>query len=139
MYFVIVLGVLVFCSLCMSVCRFTVSNAFVMSSATVTVLCGGRLWLKPVAMWSIILWRAVSVECFALNPCWCAVMGRWSVKYGSSIFSSSLAVGDSREIGLYESPLCTSLLGLGMGTILASFHMCGIMFLFSDMLYVLVR
>jgi hypothetical protein len=32
-----------------------------------------------------------------------------------------------------------SLLGLGMGIILASFHVCGMMLLFIAMLYILVR
>ena len=30
-------------------------------------------------------------------------------------------------MGLYEVPLSTYLLGFGMGTMLANFHMCGIM------------
>ena len=30
-------------------------------------------------------------------------------------------------MGLYEVPLSMSLLGFGMGTMLANFHMCGIM------------
>ena len=30
-------------------------------------------------------------------------------------------------MGLYEVPSSMSLLGFGMGTMLASFHMCGIM------------
>ena len=29
-------------------------------------------------------------------------------------------------MGLYEVPLSMSLLGFGMGTMLANFHMCGI-------------
>ena len=32
---------------------------------------------------------------------------------------------------LYEVPLSMSLFGFGMGTMLASFHMCGIMLVFS--------
>ena len=32
-----------------------------------------------------------------------------------------------RDMGLYEVPLSMSLLGFGMGTMLANFHMCGIM------------
>ena len=32
-------------------------------------------------------------------------------------------------MGLYEVPLSMTLLGLGMGTMLANFHICGIMFL----------
>ena len=40
-------------------------------------------------------------------------------------------------MGLYEVPL--SLLGFGMGTMLAYFHMCGIMLLLTAVLYMLVR
>ena len=40
MYLSIVLGMLVVCSLCMRVCRFTVSNAFERSRAIATVLLG---------------------------------------------------------------------------------------------------
>ena len=34
-------------------------------------------------------------------------------------------------MGLYEVPLSMSLLDLGMGTMFANFHMCGIMLVFS--------
>ena len=34
---------------------------------------------------------------------------------------------ESRDMGLYEVSLSMSLLGFGMGTMLANFHMCGIM------------
>ena len=34
-------------------------------------------------------------------------------------------------MGLYEVPLSMSLLGFGMRTMLVSFHMCGIMLVFS--------
>ena len=34
-------------------------------------------------------------------------------------------------MGLYEVPLSMSLLGFGMGTMLANFHMCGIMLVVS--------
>ena len=37
-------------------------------------------------------------------------------------------------MGLYEVPLFVSLLGLGIGTMLANFHVCGIMFLFVGVL-----
>ena len=43
------------------------------------------------------------------------------------IFSSVIANPERRDMGLYEMPLSVSLLGLGMGTMLANFHMCGIM------------
>ena len=35
-------------------------------------------------------------------------------------------------MGLYEMPLSMSLLSFGMGTMLANFHMCGIMLLFEQ-------
>ena len=35
-------------------------------------------------------------------------------------------ITERREMGLYDVPLSISLLGFGMGTMLANFHMCGI-------------
>ena len=35
------------------------------------------------------------------------------------------AITERRDLGLYEVPLLMSLLGFGIGTILANFHMCG--------------
>ena len=40
---------------------------------------------------------------------------------------------------LYEVPLFMSLLGFGMGAMLANFHMCGIMLLFRTVINMLVR
>ena len=37
-------------------------------------------------------------------------------------------------MGLYEVPLSMSLLGFGMGTMLANFHMCGIVLVLMNML-----
>ena len=42
-------------------------------------------------------------------------------------------------MGLYELPLSMSLLCFGMGTMLANFHMCGIMFLFRTVFNMLAR
>ena len=42
-------------------------------------------------------------------------------------------------MGLDEMPLCMSLLGFGMGTMLANFHVCGIMLLLRAVLNMLVR
>ena len=50
MYLIMVCGMFVWCSLSVSVCMLTVSNALLMSSATVIVRPGGLFWLKPVAM-----------------------------------------------------------------------------------------
>ena len=36
-------------------------------------------------------------------------------------------ISERRDMVLYQVPLSMSLLGFGMGTMLANFHMCGIM------------
>ena len=40
---------------------------------------------------------------------------------------------------LYDVPLSMSLLGFGIGTMLANFHMCGIMLVLRAVFYMLVR
>ena len=45
-----------------------------------------------------------------------------SVMCGKSVFSNVLASADIREIGLYEVPILLSLFSLGIGMMLASFH-----------------
>ena len=67
--FIMVRGMFVWCSLCVSVCMFTVSNAFLMSRATVIVRSGGLLGLKSVSMVLLILCSAVLVEWLLLKPC----------------------------------------------------------------------
>ena len=42
-------------------------------------------------------------------------------------------------MGLYEAPLSMSLLGFGMGTMSANFHMCGIMLVLRAVFNMLVR
>ena len=42
-------------------------------------------------------------------------------------------------MGLYEVPLSMSLLGFGMGTMLANFHMCGIVLVLRAVFNRLVR
>ena len=42
-------------------------------------------------------------------------------------------------MGLYEVPLSMSLLGFGMGTMLAYVHMCGIMLVLRSVFNMLVR
>ena len=42
-------------------------------------------------------------------------------------------------MGLYEVSLSMSLLGFGMGTMLANFHMCGIMLVLRAIFNMLVR
>ena len=42
-------------------------------------------------------------------------------------------------MGLYEVPLSMSLLGFGMGTMFANFHMCGIMLVLRAVFNMFVR
>ena len=48
-------------------------------------------------------------------------------------------MSENRDMGLYEVPLSMSLLGFGMGTMLANFHMCGIMLVLRAVLNMLMR
>ena len=52
---------------------------------------------------------------------------------------SYLEEGYNNNMGLYEVPLSVSLLGLGIGTMLANFHVLGIMFLLRSVLNILMR
>ena len=99
-----------------------VSNALLVSNATVMVRSADRFWLKPVAIVLLMQCSAVSVECLLLYPCCVVMCGMLSVMYGKSVFFSVLASVDSREIGLYEVPMLLSLFGLGIGMMLASLH-----------------
>ena len=49
------------------------------------------------------------------------------------------AITERRDMGLYEVPMSMSLLGFGMGTMLANFHMCGIMLVLRSVFNMLVR
>ena len=54
-------------------------------------------------------------------------------------FSSVFAITERRDMGLYTVPLSMSLLGFGMGKMLANFHMCGIMLVLRAVFNMLVR
>ena len=86
-----------------------------------------------------MLWRAVVVECSFLKPCCVCVFGMFSVMWGSMIFSKVLAIGDRRDIGLYEVPSSGFLFGFRIGTIFASFHISGIELELRDSLNILQR
>ena len=53
--------------------------------------------------------------------------GMLFVMYGSSVFSSVLAITERSELGLYDMPMFMSLFGIGI--MFASFHVCGMMLL----------
>ena len=72
MNLMMVLGILVLWSLWISVCRLTVSNALLMSSAIAMVRCGGCFLLKPVVMVLFMWCSAVVVDLCYLKPCWCS-------------------------------------------------------------------
>ena len=109
-------------SLSDNVCMFTVSNALLMSNATAIVRVDGMGWLKPVATVLLMLSSAVFVECLVLTPCCVVMFGMFCVMYGRITFSSVFAITDRRDIGLYDVPMLMSLLGLGIGMMLVSFH-----------------
>ena len=100
------------------------------SSATVIVRAGGAIRWNPFATVLFTVCSAVIVE-------WaCLVCLRLCKEEGSS---PVLAITERRDMGLYELPLSMSLLGFGMGTMVASFHMCGIMLVLRAVLNMLVR
>ena len=70
----------------------TVSNALLMSSATVMVRAGGLFWLKPVAMVLFMLCSDVLIEWLWLlwMPCCVDMCGMLFVMYGSNVLSSGL-------------------------------------------------
>ena len=74
-----------------------------------------------------------------MKPCWWAIAGMLFVISGRIIFSRILAIGESSEIGRKEEPICLSLLGLGIGIILAVFQICGMVLVLRAMLYICVR
>ena len=50
-------------------------------------------------------------------------------------YSPVSAITERRDMGLYKVPLSMSLLGFGMGTMLANFYMCGIMLVLRAVFY----
>ena len=69
MNMIMMCGLFVCCSICVSVCILTVSNVLLMSSATVIVRSGGLFWLKPNNNMVFMLCSAVLVEWLLLKPC----------------------------------------------------------------------
>ena len=96
----IVPGMFVCSSFLISVCMFIVSKALLISSTTVIVRAGGAIWLNHFATVLFSVCSAVTVE----------------------LFSSVFAITERRDMGLYEVPLSVSLLGFGIRTMLANFH-----------------
>ena len=114
------------CFVCSSflirVCIFIVSKALLISSATVIICAGGGIWLNPFAVVLFSLSSAVNVECCVLYPCFMGVFGMFAVMYGKRLYSIVFAITERRDMDLYGVPLFVSLLGFGIGTMLAIFH-----------------
>ena len=122
MHLIMVCGLIVWCRLCVSVCMLTVSNAVLMSSATVIVRSGGLFWLKPVAMVLFMLCSAVLVGGLLLKPCCVEMCGMLFLKYGSGVFSSVFVITERNKMGLYDVLMFMSFFGFGIGMMFASFH-----------------
>ena len=101
---------------------FIVSKALLISSATVIFRARGDIWLNPFATVLFCVCSAVTVECCVLYPCCMGVFGMFAVILGGRLFSSVFVITERRVMGLYEVPLSVSLLGFGIGTMLANFH-----------------
>ena len=101
----------------------TVSNALLISSATVILRSGGLFWLKPVVMVLFMLCSAVLVDWLLLKPCCVEMCGMLFVMYGSNVFSSVFAITERSEMGMYDVPMFMSLFGYGIGIMFASFHL----------------
>ena len=100
----------------------TVSNALLMSSATVIGRSGGMFWLRHVAMALFMVCSAALVEGLLLKPCCVELCGMLFVMYESSVFSSVFAITERSEMGMYDVPMIMSLFGFGIGMMFASFH-----------------
>ena len=83
--------------------------------------------MNPFATLLFTVCSAVTVEfVFYTRVAWvCLVCLQLCKEEGSSPVSLQLLRGG--DMGMYEVPLSVSLLGFGMGTMLANFHMGGIM------------
>ena len=72
-------GILVCISYLISVYMFIVSNALLISSATVIVRAGGAIWLTPFATVLFTVCSTVSVACCVLYPYCVGVFGMFAV------------------------------------------------------------
>ena len=134
MNLIIVPGILVCSRFLISVCMFIVSKALLISSVRVIVHSRGTIWLNPFATVLFTVCSAVTVECcFAWVFLVCFQLCK---EEGSSLVS---VITERRDIGLYEVPFSMSLLGFGMSTMLANFHVCGILLVLKAVFNMLVR
>ena len=98
------------------------------------------LLCRKLCSYRVLQWSFVQGEPFGWTPllgcsvmdvvpslCYVGVFGMFAVMKCKRLFSSVFAITERRDMGLYDLPLSMYLFGFGMGTMLANFHMCGIM------------
>ena len=127
-------GILVCSSFLISMSMFIASKALLISSATVIVRAGGAIWLNSFAT---VLFRHCIVLCFVPVLRGCVWYVCCYVRKEALLQCLQLLRG-----GIWacmRSPLYMSLLGVGMGTMLSNFHMCGIMLVLRIVFNMLVR
>ena len=116
-----------------------VSKVLLISSTTVIVRAGGAIWLNYFAMvLSTVLCSRCRVLCFVpvLRGCVWYVCCYVRQKV---LLQCLCKYCERRDMGLNEVPLYMSLLGFGMGTMLANFHMGVIMLVLRAVFNMLVR
>ena len=86
------------------------------------------IWRRLPSLWTVVFCTRVAWVCLL-----CLLLCKEEC---SSPVSLQLQINVYE--GLYQVPLSLSLLGFGMGTILANFHMCGIMLLLHSSFNMLV-
>ena len=112
----IVPGMFVCSSFLISLCMFILSKALLILSATVIVRAVGASWLNPFATVLFSVCSPITVV-LCTHVAWvCLLLCK---EEGSSPVS---AITERRDMGMYEVPLSVSLLGFGIGTMLANFH-----------------
>ena len=140
--------ILVCSSFLISMCMFIVSKALLISSATMIVCAGGAIWLNPFAMVLFNVCSTITVECCVCTHVawvWLVCLLLWKDE-DSSPMSLQLLRGGIWAYMTYPR-LCLFLEGGGggrawdfaMGTMLANFHMCGIMLMLRAVFNMLVR
>ena len=123
----------------MRMCLGTVSKALLMSIVAISVLCAGLEWFRPSSVVCVRCVRSVDVECWGRKPCCVWESGMSSVMLLRTSLSSILDGVQRREIGLYEAGSVGGLFGFKMGTILAVFHMWGMLLCCMEWLKMSVR
>ena len=99
-------------------CLFIVSKALLISSATVIVRAGGAIWLNPFATVLFSVCSAVTVVlCFVLvlHGCVCCYVRKKALLQCLQLLRGGIWA-------CMRCPSSVSLLGFGIGTMLANFH-----------------